>query len=51
MNDADGCFEEFIILRFAATNAPPYPFQWLDRHQTEDEYGAALIRLLRRYAS
>ncbi len=46
---ADGCFEEFLILPFVATNVPPYPFEWVNRTKLEDEYAAMLIRLLRRY--
>lgn len=49
MDRADGCFEEFLILGFRATNAPPFPFEWVDRRRTEDGYAAMLLRLLRRY--
>jgi hypothetical protein len=27
-------FDEFIVLRFKATNAPPYPFDWVDYNET-----------------
>ena len=42
-------FDEFLILRFQATNEPPYVFQWLDQRQTEMDYGAVLTRVLRKY--
>ncbi len=38
-------FLETIILRFVATNVPPYPFQWLATAATEREYSAALVRI------
>lgn len=47
--DADGCFDEFLVLPFIATNARPYEFAWVERRHTEDAYGAMLLRLLRRY--
>jgi hypothetical protein len=42
-------FDEFLILRFKATNEPPYAFEWLDVGQTEMDYGAILTRVLRKY--
>lgn len=42
-------FDEFLILRFRATNEPPYRFEWVDQRQTEMDYGAALTRVLRKY--
>ena len=42
-------FDEFIILRFVATNEPPYLFNWLHAQQTEMDYGAILTRILRKY--
>ena len=44
-------FDEFLILRFSATNEPPYPFAWSDQHDTEMEYGAVLTRIIRKYGS
>lgn len=38
-------FDEFILLRFKATNQEPYPFAWLDERGTAADYGAALIRI------
>lgn len=42
-------FDEFIVLRFVATNAAPYAFSWVNQQQTEREYGAALLRLCQLY--
>jgi hypothetical protein len=38
-------FDEFIVLRFKATNVSPYPFTWIDERDTRQSYGAALLRL------
>ena len=42
-------FDEFIVLRFEASNVPPFPFEWVDFEQTAKEYSALLIRLSRVY--
>jgi hypothetical protein len=42
-------FDEFLILRFKATNAPPYPFEWVDYKETRLDYAAALSRTCARY--
>lgn len=42
-------FDEFLILRFRATNRDPFPFEWTDAGQTEMDYGAVLTRILRKY--
>lgn len=42
-------FDEFLILRFRATNEPPFKFEWVNQHKTELEYGAVLIRIVRKY--
>lgn len=42
-------FDEFLLLRFRATNEQPYQFAWLDERQTELDYGAILTRILRKY--
>lgn len=42
-------FDEFQILRFRATNVPPYPFEWVDFNQTLNEYSALLVRVAREY--
>ena len=42
-------FDEFIVLRYRATNESPFPFEWLRLSDTEADYGAALIRISREY--
>ena len=44
-------FDEFLILRFKATNEPPYPFEWVDWARTMLEYGAVLTRIARKYGT
>lgn len=38
-------FDEFLVLRFRATNEPPYPFEWVDYSATQMDYAAALTRI------
>jgi hypothetical protein len=38
-------FDEFLILRFDATNQAPYPFRWIDEKRTNLQYGAVLARI------
>jgi hypothetical protein len=42
-------FDEFIVLRFKATNAPPYSFEWVNYNETRLDYAAALSRISARY--
>ena len=42
-------FDEFQVLRFHATNVPPFPFGWFDYTQTAKEYSSLLVRLSREY--
>jgi hypothetical protein len=42
-------FDEFLFLRYRATNEAPFPFQWTDYLATFKEYGAALTRISRAY--
>jgi hypothetical protein len=42
-------FDEFLLLRFKATNAPPYPFEWASYNETRLDYAAALSRISARY--
>src|SRR5216684_4747545 len=42
-------FDEFLVLRFKATNAPPYPFEWLNYNETRMDYAAVLSRISARY--
>jgi hypothetical protein len=46
---ARSSFDEFLILRFVATNTPPYPFSWVDEAQVVLEYSALLTRVSREY--
>ena len=47
--EAAPLFDEFLVLRFKATNAPPYPFEWVDYKETRLDYAAALSRICARY--
>jgi hypothetical protein len=47
--DAKPHFDELLLLRFKATNAPPYPFEWVDLPSLRLDYGAALARISREY--
>ena len=38
-------FDEFIVLRFAATNEPPFDFRWGHENETRLDYGAILARI------
>jgi hypothetical protein len=42
-------FDEFLVLRFKATNAPPYPYEWVNYKETRLDYAAALSRISGRY--
>ena len=42
-------FDEFLILRFEATNEAPYRFSWANKNDTHLDYGAALVRISQRY--
>jgi hypothetical protein len=42
-------FDEFLVLRFRATNMSPYQFEWVNEVDTIMEYEAVLIRVLRKY--
>lgn len=46
---AAGTFDEFLIMKFRATNVEPYPFEWVDDLGTRQLYGAALLRLCRAF--
>ena len=38
-------FDEFILLRFSATNVKPYPFSWVDERDIRQAYSASLLRI------
>lgn len=42
-------FEEFLILRYKATNEPSYPFEWVDYAETVRDYASVLTRVSSRY--
>lgn len=42
-------FDEFVLLRFKATNQEPFPFSWIDERGTAADYGAALVRISNLY--
>ena len=42
-------FDEFLVLRFKATNAPPFLFEWIDLRGLRLDYGAALTRVSSEY--
>jgi hypothetical protein len=42
-------FDEFLVLRFRASNVEPYPFEWVDERATFADYGAILTRVARKY--
>jgi hypothetical protein len=42
-------FDEFLILRFEATNEPPFAFKWANSQSTNREYGAILARVSQQY--
>jgi hypothetical protein len=47
--DAKPAFDEFLILRYNATNAPPFPFSWQDYNNTKLDYAAILTRVSSKY--
>jgi hypothetical protein len=42
---AASSFDEFLMLRFIATNQKPFNFSWVNAHQTRLDYGAVLARV------
>jgi len=42
-------YDEFLPLLFKATNAPPFPFAWVDYNKTRLDNAAALSRISARY--
>jgi hypothetical protein len=42
-------FDEFLILRYKATNEPPFPFSWDKAAKANQEYGAILTRVSSRF--
>lgn len=48
-SSVDAEYDEFMILKYRATNEPPYPFEWVDERDTIQDYGAALLRISNEY--
>jgi hypothetical protein len=46
---AKPAFDEFLVLRYKATNEPPYPFEWVNYGETQRDYSAALARISATY--
>lgn len=44
-------FDEFLVLRYRATNEVPFPFEWVDYEGSRLDYGAVLARISREYGS
>lgn len=42
-------FDEFVILKFIASNEPPFTFSWINEPETQLEYSALLTRVSREY--
>jgi hypothetical protein len=42
-------FNEFLILKFEATNVEPFPFSWINEHETLLQYSALLTRVSKLY--
>ena len=38
-------YNEFLLLRYRATNEEPYPFEWVDYNETTLNYAAVLARI------
>jgi hypothetical protein len=47
--DAALHYDEFIVLHYAATNEPPFPFSWVNFTLTSQNYGSSLLRVSRKY--
>jgi hypothetical protein len=47
--EAEPEFDEFLVLRFKATNSTPYPFEWVNYKATQLDYAAVLSRICSRY--
>jgi hypothetical protein len=42
-------YDEFLILKYRAKNEPPYLFEWVNQRDTNQIYGAALMRISNEY--
>ena len=48
-HEAAAAFDEFLVLRYRATNEAPYPFEWVNYDETKLDYAAALARIGSQY--
>ena len=46
---AKPAFDEFLILKYSATNDAPFAFSLVNKPSTELDYGAALVRISGEY--
>jgi len=49
--EVEDSYDEFVALKFRARNEPPYKFEWVDEKDTQQRYGAALMRISNEYQS
>jgi hypothetical protein len=49
LEKASPAFSEFLVLKYRATNAKPFPFEWVDEQATRVEYAAMLARICAMY--
>jgi len=47
--EAAPAFDEFLVLRYRATNDTPYLFEWVSYEDTRLDYAAALARIGSQY--
>ncbi len=47
--DAAQAYNEFLILRYIATNEAPFDFKWVDYSEAQADYAAILTRISREY--
>jgi hypothetical protein len=47
--EAAPSYDEFLILRFRATNAPPFGFEWVQYNDLRLDYAASLTRISSEY--
>jgi hypothetical protein len=48
---ARDAFDELLVLPFGITNVEPYPFEWIDKRDTEQHYNSVVLRLSNLYDS
>lgn len=49
LGDLGRKYDEMMYLRFKITNVYPFPFDWMDFGETNQQYGSLLLRVLRNY--